>query len=96
MKIEDLLPIVSMGSILAGARCSLPLRAYVYRGPAACEGCPEAVGALLESSPTRINVTYVGPDEAIDISVESLSRADIYAQPGGGGIESATGSRVRS
>ncbi|KAF2158593.1 hypothetical protein M409DRAFT_30923 [Zasmidium cellare ATCC 36951] len=65
------------------------LQAYVYRGPASCDGCPESVGELLESSCRKINVTYVGPNEEIDITAESLSEADIYVHPGGGGLDDA-------
>lgn len=32
-----------------------------------------------------LQVTYVGPKEDVDINEESLSKADVYAQPGGGG-----------
>ena len=61
-------------------------RALVYRGPAACDGCPEAVGKLLESSPSKFQVTYAGPHEDIQISADTLSQADVYAHPGGGGM----------
>lgn len=54
-----------------------------YRGPAACDGCPESVAHLLKTSTSKFEVTYVGPNEDVDISEESLGNADIYAQPGG-------------
>jgi hypothetical protein len=60
-------------------------QALVYRGPAVCDGCAEAVGTLLESSPSNFNVTYVGPKGDVDITSETLSNADLYAQGGGGG-----------
>lgn len=96
MKLLNAFPIAmtiaqAIGSVIRDA----PLQALVYRGPASCEGCPESVGALLESSPTNINVTYVGPNEDVDITAESLSQADIYAHPGGGsksGIHPLSGS----
>ncbi|CZT15705.1 uncharacterized protein RCC_01539 [Ramularia collo-cygni] len=59
-------------------------RALVYRGPAACEGCPESVAALLRSSPQNFKVRYAGPKEAIRITPENLKKFDLYAQPGGG------------
>lgn len=57
----------------------------VYRGPAACEGCAESVAHVLKTSVSQFNVTYVGPNEDVDITSESLSQADAYCQPGGGG-----------
>lgn len=60
-------------------------QALVYRGPAACEGCAESVAHILKTSASRFNVTYVGPNEDVDITSESLSKADAYCQPGGGG-----------
>jgi glutamine amidotransferase-like uncharacterized protein len=59
-------------------------RALVYRGPAACEGCSEAVAALLESSRRGFEVEYVGPRERLKISDATLRSAALYAQPGGG------------
>lgn len=61
------------------------LQALVYRGPAACDGCPEAVARLLRTSPSKLNITYIGPHEDVQITAETLSKADVYAQPGGGG-----------
>jgi hypothetical protein len=59
--------------------------ALVYRGPAACDGCAESVAHVLRTSASRFDVTYVGPNEDVDITNESLSQADVYCQPGGGG-----------
>lgn len=56
----------------------------VYRGPAGCEGCSEAAQRAIEGSDARYRVDLVGPDEAIDISAETLARYDLYVQPGGG------------
>jgi glutamine amidotransferase-like uncharacterized protein len=58
--------------------------ALVYRGPAACRGCAEAVAALLESAPSRFRIKYCGPDEPLPITAESLAGAKLYVQPGGG------------
>jgi glutamine amidotransferase-like uncharacterized protein len=55
-------------------------RALVYRGPAACAECPEALAALLRSSAWGFDVRYVGPD----VSPTALATAALYAQPGGG------------
>jgi len=59
-------------------------RALVYRGPAACKGCSEAVGTLLESSRWGFEVEYVGPKERLKISDATLRSAELYVQPGGG------------
>ncbi len=63
--------------------------ALVYRGPASLPGCPEAVAALLSSGPWDLDVRYVGPEEDLPLSAESLSRAVLYAQPGGGTLDAA-------
>lgn len=62
------------------------MKALVYRGPAACDGCPEAVAALLKTSPSKFSVTFAGPNEDVDITPESLSKVDVYTQAGGGGM----------
>lgn len=64
---------------------SRPL-ALVYRGPASTEGCPEAVAALL--SP-QYRVAYIGPDEEYQLNADSLAKAVLYAQPGGGSLDPA-------
>ncbi|WP_250548771.1 BPL-N domain-containing protein [Pseudonocardia sp. H11422] len=58
-------------------------RALIYRGPAACEGCAEAVAALLRSCPRRFDVSYAGPAD-LELTATSLRSAALYAQPGGG------------
>ncbi|MFF2327298.1 MULTISPECIES: BPL-N domain-containing protein [unclassified Streptomyces] len=63
--------------------------ALVYRGPASLPGCPEAVAGLLRSGPWPFEVRFTGPDEVIPLSADSLSRAVLYAQPGGGTLSSA-------
>jgi glutamine amidotransferase-like uncharacterized protein len=61
----------------------------VYRGRASVPGCPEAVGALLERSAWDFEVRFVGPTEEWDLSADLLSRAALYAQPGGGTLRKA-------
>ena len=76
-------------AVSPGRRDSCPSgprpKALVYRGPAACDGCPEAVAALLQSSPSAFDVEFCGPEEVIGINKTSLSGVQVYAQPGGGG-----------
>ncbi|KAL6885753.1 hypothetical protein GGI43DRAFT_418904 [Trichoderma evansii] len=64
-------------------------QAAVYRGPAACPDCAEAVAQLLSTSPLGFNVTFVGPTEAVGINSQVLALMDVYAQPGGGDVEDA-------
>lgn len=61
------------------------LHALVYRGPTASEGLPESLRDLLKASHPNINVTFAGPNEAVQINAESLRHVDILAQPGGPG-----------
>ncbi len=56
--------------------------AVVYRGPAACDGCPEAVASLLTEH-GGFNVEFIGPDEDRKLTAEDLRVANLYAQPGG-------------
>ncbi|WP_446901483.1 BPL-N domain-containing protein [Burkholderia sp. YIM B11467] len=58
--------------------------ALVYRGPAACDGCPEAIAARLQESDYRFRVIYVGPAERLKITPGALAGAALYVQPGGG------------
>lgn len=60
--------------------------ALVYRGPAAAKGCPEAVAELLTASRWGFDVRYVGPDGERKLSEKALSKAALYAQPGGGSL----------
>jgi glutamine amidotransferase-like uncharacterized protein len=56
----------------------------IYRGPAGCEDCSENVKqALLRLSPDY-QIDFVGADEAVDITPQTLARYDLYVQPGGG------------
>lgn len=59
-------------------------RALVYRGRAACEGCPEALAELLRGSRWKFEVNYVGDDESPTTLRDILTTAALYAQPGGG------------
>jgi len=63
---------------------SRPL-ALVYRGPAGCPGCSEAVAELLHSSQWHFDVQYIGPNERLMLSAAALRAATLYAQPGGSG-----------
>ncbi|NJC72530.1 hypothetical protein HC031_22825 [Planosporangium thailandense] len=63
--------------------------ALVYRGPASCNGCSESVATLLRNSPTAFRTQFCGPDEAVDITPAALAKATLYAQPGGGSVNSA-------
>jgi glutamine amidotransferase-like uncharacterized protein len=58
--------------------------ALVYRGAAACDGCPEALAALLHSSRWEFDVRYVGEKEKLKVSPSTLAGASLYGQPGGG------------
>ncbi|WP_338477946.1 BPL-N domain-containing protein [Pseudomonas trivialis] len=56
----------------------------IYRGPAGCDDCSENVKkALLRLNP-GYQVDFVGADEDIDITAQTLARYDLYVQPGGG------------
>lgn len=70
----------SMGKKPGGGTRPLAL---VYRGPAGCDGCSEAVAALLTSSKWNFDVQYVGPNEKLQLSAQVLKTAAVYAQPGG-------------
>lgn len=72
----------------AESRHGRPL-ALVYRGPAAGPACSEALAECLRSSPWGFQVSYVGPKERLPLTAESLSRAHLYAQPGGGTLKKA-------
>ncbi|WP_163509207.1 BPL-N domain-containing protein [Fodinicola acaciae] len=71
-----------------GQQQSGPL-ALVYRGPAACSGCADAVAKLLRNSPSHFRVMFVGPDGDQPLSAATLKTAVVYAQPGGGSLDPA-------
>ncbi|KAJ4286502.1 hypothetical protein N0V90_013202 [Kalmusia sp. IMI 367209] len=64
-------------------------RALVYRGPATCDGCPEAVAQLLQSSSLNFSVAYAGPNEEVDVNKQSLEGAQVFAFGGGPDLEDA-------
>ncbi|MFJ4188791.1 BPL-N domain-containing protein [Kitasatospora sp. NPDC089509] len=55
--------------------------ALVYRGPAACDGCPEAAHDMLEHD--GFAVRYIGPKEQDHWGPDALSGVALYVQPGG-------------
>ncbi|WP_327001839.1 hypothetical protein OHA72_42940 [Dactylosporangium sp. NBC_01737] len=63
--------------------------ALVYRGPAACAGCSEAVAALLRGTPGGFRTEFCGPGENLKVSAAALAGAAVYAQPGGGDVRQA-------
>lgn len=60
-------------------------RAVVYRGPASCPGCSEAVANLIRQSPRGFSVAFIGPKERLKLTPENLRGVELYAQPGGNG-----------
>lgn len=60
--------------------------ALVYRGPAADADCADALAGLLRDSPVELDVHFAGPGERIPLSGETLGKAGLYAQPGGGDL----------
>lgn len=58
--------------------------ALVYDGPQGCDECAPAIAAVLEESPQRFRVEYVGPGTGTELTAEVLDGADLYVQPGGG------------
>jgi glutamine amidotransferase-like uncharacterized protein len=47
------------------------------------------VAAALEHGPTSFRTLFCGPDEKVQLSASSLADATVYAQPGGGNVNSA-------
>lgn len=56
----------------------------VYRGPASCEDCSEAIARAVAKLGYHYRAQFVGPGEKLDITPASLSRFQVYVQPGGG------------
>ena len=77
-----------MAAALPGCSVSSPapeptkIVAAVYRGPAACQGCPEAAASLLEQS-GDYGVEFIGPEESRDVTDDGLAGLALYVQPGG-------------
>jgi hypothetical protein len=65
--------------------------ALVYRGPASCRGCSDAVAALLGSPSLGFHTVYCGPGERMPLSAAALAGAAVFAQPGGGDLVPAWG-----
>jgi hypothetical protein len=62
-----------------------PTTAMIYRGPSACEDCPETVGRLLKEIYPNIHVIYAGPHEGTQINATTLRNVQVFAQGGGDG-----------
>lgn len=71
--------------------------ALVYRGPAGCAGCSEAVAKLLKSDTLwDFNVIYVGPNENMSVQAGlQLPNVVLYAQPGGDGSENQAFNKLK-
>ncbi|MHA4979845.1 BPL-N domain-containing protein [Pseudomonas extremorientalis] len=67
------------------AEASAPItRVAIYRGPAGCDDCSENVAKALQRINPNYRIDFVGADEPIDITPQTLARYDLYVQPGGG------------
>jgi hypothetical protein len=62
------------------------IRAMIYRGKNSCDQCAESVAELFKCTFPKVNITYAGPDEDVQINADTLSQVDVYAQPGGPGM----------
>lgn len=56
----------------------------VYRGEAACDGCPETVAQRLRASFTDAEVVFIGRGERLPLQADSFADVDLYVQPCGG------------
>ena len=56
----------------------------IYRGLAGCPDCSENVKTALQRLNPNYQIDFVGADEPIDITPQTLARYDLYVQPGGG------------
>ncbi|WP_460149347.1 BPL-N domain-containing protein [Pseudomonas sp. H1_A03] len=56
----------------------------IYRGPAGCDDCSENVAKALHRLNPSYHIDFVGADEQVDITPQTLARYDLYVQPGGG------------
>jgi glutamine amidotransferase-like uncharacterized protein len=66
-----------------GHRVQRPV-ALVYRGPAACDGCPEAAADMLARQRQHFIIRYIGPRERLRFSAQALRGAALFVLPGGG------------
>ena len=71
-------------SALAVRRDADVVRVAIYRGPAACEDCAEALERAIHRADPRYRIDFVGPNEATDVTPTTLRGYAIYIQPGGG------------
>jgi hypothetical protein len=62
------------------------IRVMIYRGKNSCDQCPESIAELFKCTFPKVNITYAGPDEDVQINADTLSQVDVYAQPGGPGM----------
>lgn len=74
---------IGVGSLTGHAYATEPIAA-VYRGPAGCDDCTEAVANALMRSSYHFKVRIVGPKEAYPLNAESLKGVALFVQPGGG------------
>jgi len=67
------------------------LKALVWRqDKVVSTGCPESLAAMLQDTPGYdISITYVGPDQDIQLTDDLLNSADIFAYPGGPDVDDA-------
>jgi glutamine amidotransferase-like uncharacterized protein len=66
-----------------------PLRIMIYRGANSTDQCPESVARLFKRTFPKVAITYAGPSEKVQINADSLSRVDVFAQPGGPDVDDA-------
>lgn len=81
---------IALGMAIASPNASRsdPASALVYRdtsGKTASTGRPESISDLLVVASPNINVTFAVPTEDVQLHADTLSRVDIFAQPGGPG-----------
>ncbi|MFD1813794.1 BPL-N domain-containing protein [Rhodococcus gannanensis] len=87
MAVVILTVLAALGGLPAASAAPPPL-ALVYRGPATVPGTAESVAEVLRTSPSRFRIEYVGPTDT-PITPETLSRATVFAQPGGPSLRRA-------
>jgi glutamine amidotransferase-like uncharacterized protein len=66
-----------------------PVRAMIYRGANSTDQCPESVARLFKRTFPKVTITYAGPAEKIPITTSTLSKIDVFAQPGGPDVDDA-------
>jgi glutamine amidotransferase-like uncharacterized protein len=68
--------------------------ALVYRDKEQGAGCAESLAELLRKSKWGFDVRFVGPDEKLKLTADTLESAALYAQPGGNGTLADTWGRL--